>query len=67
MSGFDVASPSTDATADIPGQWLANLGTGGNGGGGSEGDPAEGEGVFQGRGGRDDRNKEFTLVNPQKY
>ena len=64
VSGIGMASPSIDATVDSPGRWIANLGTGGNGGGGSEGDPTDGEGMFQGRGGRDDRNREFTLVNP---
>ena len=65
ISGVGMASPSTDATADSPGHWIANLGTGGNGGGGSEGDPTDGEGMLQGRGGRDERGREFTLVNPR--
>ena len=34
-------------------------------GGGSDGEPEEGAGMVYGRGSRDDRSKEFTLVNPR--
>ena len=63
LGGIGMASPSTDATVESPGRWIAQLG--GNGGGGSDGDPNEGDGIYQGRGGRDDRGKEFSLVNPR--
>ena len=56
-----MASPSIDATVESPGKWIAQLG--GNGGGGSEGDPNEGDGIYQGRGGRVDRGNELSSVN----
>ena len=62
-----MTSPSTDATAESPGRWIAQLaasGTGDNGGGGSEGDPNDNNGVVYGGGRRDDKSREFTLVNP---
>ena len=67
QGAFGMTSPSTDVTADSPGKWIANLaasGAGGNGGG-SEGDPPDGNGVGYGGGRRDDKSKEFTLVNPR--
>ena len=42
IGGIGRGSPSIEATAESPGQWIANVGvggTGGNGGGGSEGGP----------------------------
>ena len=62
-----MASPSIDATAEIPGQWIAQLaasGAGGNGGG-SEGDPVGDAAVGCGGGRQDDKGREFTLVNPR--
>ena len=68
QGGFGGASPSTDATVESPGQWIGNLvasGSGDDGGGGSEGDPTDGNGVVYRGGRRDDRSKEFTFVNPR--
>ena len=66
--GFGGASPSTDATAESPGQWIVNpaaSGTDDNGGGGSEGDPMDSNGAVYGGGRRDDKSKEFIFVNPR--
>ena len=62
-----MASPSTGATVEIPGQWIAQpaaSGAGGNGGG-SGGDPAGDIAVGYGGGRREDKGKEFTIVNPR--
>ena len=67
-SAVGMLSPSTDATADSPGQWIAQLGAGGvdgNGGGDDDGEPGDGDERAYGRGGREDRGKEFALVNPR--
>ena len=67
-SGINMASPGTDGTAESPGQWIAQVGAGGqdgNGGGGSNGDPMGGDELVYGNGGSYDRGREFTFVNPR--
>ena len=66
-SAVGMLSPSIDATVDSPGQWIAQLGASwvdGNGGGDGDGEPGDSDERAYGRGGRDDRSREFTFVNP---
>ena len=68
MGAVGMVSPSIDATVDSPGQWIAQLGASGvdgNGGGDGDGEPGDSDERAYGRGGRDDRGKEFALVNPR--
>ena len=65
--GMGMTSPSTVGDVGSPGQWLANIAAGGNGGddGGDESGETGQEEVDNRGGGREDRNREFTLVNPR--
>ena len=64
---FGMTSPSSAPDSEDPSQWIANLATTAANGddGGSEGGPVGASGETYRGGGRDDRHKEFTLVNPR--